>query len=183
LTIICEHDILLIANRRSINIDGGDAAMRERVCFKSKKNVHEGWKTITRKRMEQVADELLRDFNQEDRIYTEQQLERKIRLEQSRYSNQNVITIPNEAAEYLLRKQVELMVQSAKLSKLQGAILVLTLEGLTVHEIATSTKIPHHIVARTLRIARYRISKAHSPYDGLYEVYWNEVHRYVYRKH
>jgi hypothetical protein len=156
--------------------------MREKEDLKGKEDTQIDWKILTCEQVEQAADELLRNLNSEHRIYTEKQLARKTRLERMKLPDLDDTTMPTEAAEYLLRGQIELMVQSARLSKFQGAVLTLALEGQTMQEIATSSKIPYHTIARTIRIARSRVAKVHSPYDGLYEVYWHEVHRYVYRK-
>ncbi|MEN6371123.1 MAG: LuxR C-terminal-related transcriptional regulator [Armatimonadota bacterium] len=136
-----------------------------------------------RQMLEEAADELLREAaGGRKRVYTEKQLARKIRLESKRIPDAGECCLPTEALDYLLRKQIKLMIDCSRLSKLQAAVLFMILEGYSLTEIAQNYDISYDSVRRALRIARNKLSRRSSPYDGLYEVYWSEVHRYIYRK-
>ncbi|MEN6521256.1 MAG: sigma factor-like helix-turn-helix DNA-binding protein [Armatimonadota bacterium] len=133
--------------------------------------------------LEEAADEMLREeAGGRKRVYTEKQLARKIRLESKRIPDAGECCLPAEALDYLLRKQISLMIDCSRLSKLQAAVLFMVSEGYSLTEIAKDFDISYDSVRRALRTARSRLSRNNSPYDGLYEVYWSEVHRYIYRK-
>ena len=140
------------------------------------------WRREARRQLENEADRLLRETNDGVRTYTERQLARKIRLETPKLPEIEETALPNEAVEYLLRRQVELLVDSARLSRLQAAVLSLALQGWSTRQISARFGIPYTTTKRLLASGRRRIARSPSPYDGLYEVYWSEVHRYVYRR-
>ena len=142
----------------------------------------EDWRDDARRDLEKAADRLLAGTSRGPRVYTERALARKIRLERARLPEAEVTAMPQPAADYLVRRQLELVAQQAGLTRLQAAVLALAVEGLGAVEIAREFGISHYAVQRQLRIARRRIAAAHSPYDGLFEVYWHEVHRCVYHK-
>lgn len=134
--------------------------------------------------LEEAADILLREAADDERkrVYTERQMARKMRLESKRILEAGECCLPTEVTDYLLKKQIRLMIDCSRLSKLQAAVLCLTVEGHSLGEIAGNFEIPYDSVQRALRVARRKLSRNNSPYDGLYEVYWSEVHRYIYRK-
>ncbi len=131
---------------------------------------------------DETADQLLMDESDGTRVYTERQLARKIRLEDRRIPEMDETAIPKLAADYLVRKQLAQMAHSATLSKAQAALLALAVEGWSPVDISRRFDIPYDEVLRRLRIIRKRLQSGGSPWDGLYEVYWQEVHRYVYRR-
>jgi hypothetical protein len=116
------------------------------------------------------------------RVYTERQLARKCRLEQARLPEIEETAMPRLAADYLARQQVMLLVESARLTKLQASLLGHLVEGWQLADISREYGIPYTELVRRYRILRRKIEAGGSPYDGLYEVYWREVHRHVYRK-
>ena len=141
------------------------------------------WRDKTRIELEEAADRIITELgDSRQRIYSERQLARKIRLEEARMSEVEETSLPPLAVDYIIHEQARLLISAAKLNKLQGAVLILVLEGFSVIDISCKFSIPCCLVERELRRARNRIKRARSPYDGLYEVYWSEVHRYVYRK-
>jgi len=145
-------------------------------------STHNDWREDTRRKLEQEADRLLTELVDGTRPYTERQLARKIRLEESRLPETDETAVPQVVVDYLLKRQAELLASSARLSRLQAAALALALQGLSARQIAVRIRIPYGMVRRALRAARRRIASRPSPYDGLYEVYWSEVNRYIYRK-
>ena len=135
-----------------------------------------------RKLLEEEADRLLIDYRDNLRTYSERALARKIRLENERLPEVEETRTSNVVTDYLLHRQIELLIGCARLSKLQASVLSLALSGWHPAEISSRFGISYQIVKRALRIAQSRIAGNSSPYDGLYEVYWQEVNRYVYRK-
>jgi len=141
------------------------------------------WRKEAAEQLEEASDRLLCELAGDGvKCYTEKQLSRKIRLEDKRLPESDGCYIPSEAYDYLLHSQIRLMVEGAKLSKLQASVLELALLGYRVKEIAEEYGISAKTIESALRSARFKLSRTRSPYDGLYEVYWSEVHRYVYRK-
>lgn len=137
----------------------------------------------TLQQMEQDADEILKKPDRHTRTYTEKQLARKIRLEDRRMTVVDETSVPAVVVDYLLAGQLKLMVETARLTKLQAAVLGFSMLGWTTVEMAYYFDISPIRVKRARKSAQRRISRGGSPYDGLYEVYWSEVRRYVYRKH
>lgn len=141
------------------------------------------WRREAMEQLEEASDKLLSEQTGDGaRCYTEKQLSRKIRLEDKRLPVSDGSYIPSEAYDYLLHSQMRLMVEGAKLTKLQASALELALLGYKAREIAEAYGISAKTIESALRAARSKLSRSRSPYDGLYEVYWSEVHRYVYRK-
>ena len=131
---------------------------------------------------EEAADAFLKEALQGVNVYTERQLARKIRLENARLPEVEETTMPPRTADYLVRQQLKLMVESARLTKPQAALLALVVEGWRLIDISEHYAIPYEDVLRRFRIVCWKIKKGGSPYDGLYEVYWREVNRHIYRK-
>lgn len=145
-------------------------------------NVEERERVTENTTIEEVADELLLQDGSDVRVYTERQLARKMRLEKDRLQDVEETAIPVEAADYLVRRQVELMTESGGLTKLQSAVLAHVIDGWQLIDIARHYGMGLDRLKRQYRIALERIERGGSPWDGLYEVYWREVHRYVYRR-
>lgn len=116
------------------------------------------------------------------RIYSEQSLARKMRIEAERSEVIHETAMPDAAANYLLSQQIWHYVKTRALTRLQASVLSLSLRGWGARDIASEFRIPYSAVERALRVAKWRIARGESKYDGLYEVYWREVHRYIYRK-
>lgn len=135
----------------------------------------------THEQLESAADALLAEMDDGAKTYTEKALARKIRIEDKRLDELEELATPKVAIDYLMISQVQLLINSAKLTKLQGAMLVMALYGWDPNDISHKFNLPYDRVIRLLRITRGRVARGGSPYDGLYEVYWSEVHRYVYR--
>lgn len=141
------------------------------------------WCEKARIDLEEVADRLLAETHGPGRrAYTERQLARKIRLEDRRMIEVEETSLPTVVVDYILREHARLLVSSAVLSKLQAAVLTLSIRGLRPIDIAAEFGVPYWLVDRALRQARARLMDGSSPYEGLYEVYWSEVHRYIYRR-
>ena len=138
--------------------------------------------TRTSGNAEARADEILKGVGGGIRVYTEKALARKIRLEAARLPEADETAMPREAAEYLVRRQVALLVRSARLSRLQAAVLALVVEGWSLSDIARRFGIHYRKAARVYHRARIRIESGGSPWDGLYEVYRMEVRRCIYRR-
>lgn len=132
--------------------------------------------------LEKAADDLLKVVNGEMRTYTDRHLARKMRLERLRLPELNELSTPSEAESYLFEQEIRSMVDTGRLTKLQGAILMLVFEGISILGISLQFGLTPHRVRQVLKAARKRLTTGGSPYDGLYEVYWQEVNRYVYRK-
>lgn len=141
------------------------------------------WRDEARQSLEAAADALLAELGDEVRVYSEQALSRKMRIEAGRMAEVEETATPEVVIDFLLRRQIELLTDSARLNKLEASVLGLAIQGWKPFEIAERFGLALDTVCRVLRIARRKISKVSSPYDGLYRVYWQEVHRYVYRKH
>jgi DNA-binding CsgD family transcriptional regulator len=136
----------------------------------------------TMQQLEEEADGILEGLDGSMRVYSEKQLARKIRLEECRMPVVGETDLPAEVADYLLACQLRHMIETARLTRLQGAVMGCVLMGWSAEEIASRFGIALQKVKRALKAARRRIAQRGSHYDGLYEVYWSEVHRYVYRK-
>lgn len=136
-----------------------------------------------RQDVESAADAILLESGDGVKIYSERALERKMRIEAKRMPDMEETSLPHVVIDYLLHSQIELLMGSAVLTRFQAAVLELAIQGWQPAQIADDFHIPLHIVKRTLSIARRKVSQRRSCYDGLYQVYWQEVHRCIYRKH
>lgn len=114
--------------------------------------------------------------------YTERGIARKVRLERARLLELDETAFPSEATEYIFRAWFQQLVESARLSKLQAAILGLSAEGWTARQVSRQFGMKRAKVRWHLSMARKKLACGGSPYDGLWGVYWQEVHRYIYRK-
>ena len=148
----------------------------------ARKSQFTDWRDQARAELEETANQLLAELSDgEGRVYTERQLARKMQLEAERMPEVEETASPSIVVDHILREHTKLLISSAKLNKLQAAVLTIALSGLRVVDIAIEYDIPYWLVDSTLRQAQIKLKNKHSPYDGLYEVYWSEVHRYVYR--
>lgn len=132
--------------------------------------------------LEETADSLVAKETQYARIYSEKALARKIRLERSRTLDFDETALPDSAAHYILKSHIKIAISSAPLTKFQSAVIALEMMGWSAKDISERFRLPYHKIIRTIRIARRKISRGVSPYDGLWEVYWSEVRRRGYRR-
>ncbi len=144
--------------------------------------IHPTTRTEDQKLFEEIADSFLSPQSKDVRIYTEQALARKIRQERRRMQDFDETAIPESAAAYILKRQIELTIASAGLTRFQAAVMTMAMMGWNATDIAARFGLPYHKILRALRISRRKIKKGSSPYYGLWEVYWSEVMRRGYRK-
>jgi DNA-binding CsgD family transcriptional regulator len=119
----------------------------------------------------------------ETRIYDEQALVRKMRNELARLPEVREEQVPNDVIEYLIERHIEQKLDSARLSPREYVICGLHLLGCSPGEIASLLHLSRQHTRRLLKRALFKVAKRRkkSKYDGLYEVYWQEVNRTVYR--
>ncbi len=132
--------------------------------------------------LETEADELLKESSDGERTYTERQLARKIRTQDQQTPLVDDSAASIEGKQYLIRRQLLEAVQSAHLTRLQAVVVGLWLRGFSASDIAEKYEMKSNSVSKVLKRAQRRIANICSPYDGLYEVYWSEVNRCIYRK-
>jgi hypothetical protein len=117
------------------------------------------------------------------RLFTEAGLQRKIRSDARRSQEICVDDIPSEILDYLFDQWIASQLSGCRLTRLQRVVYELHLRGLSIMEIANQTGQSRRHVPTTLRIAREQARKRQpDKYDGLQEVYWQEVRRHIYRK-
>ncbi len=136
---------------------------------------------------EKVADALLEAvgaFSEENGIYTDAQLTRKMRLERNRLPEIEECGLPEEVTAELVERRIDELISLSGMCVSQEAVFRLHLCGLSLKQIANSLKISPHKVEFRLRIAKRRIRSAYKEckYAGWYEVYLSEVHRPIYRR-
>jgi len=117
------------------------------------------------------------------RLFTETGLQVKIRREARRFPEICVDDIPSEILEYLFDRWIARHLSGCRLTRLQRAVYELHLRGLSITEIAEQMGQSRQCVQTTLLIAQeQRRQRRPDKYDGLQEVYWQEVRRHIYRK-
>lgn len=136
--------------------------------------------------LESAADELLFNCNCIGRahgIYTQKQLDRKIRDEEARLPNLDKAGISSELVEYLCERQIDELIDTANLSSVQEIIYRLDVAGLSLITISATLEIKHQTIEVHLRRARRKVRAAYRQgrYAGWYEVYLSEVNRPAYR--
>lgn len=136
----------------------------------------------TEESLEELADEILAKLDDGPRTYSERALSRKIRRENARLPEVEETEVPCVVVDYLLQKQIQLLIDSCKISRTQASILALSIHGWKVIDISLEFKIPYPTVLQLIERTRRKLAQTRSPYDGLYEVYWGEVNRYIYRR-
>ena len=135
--------------------------------------------------LEAEADRLLAEhsFELHDvRLFTQRRLERKIRNELRRLPHAGQETLPAVVCEYILERHIRLLLEGIDLSGLQRSTYALYVWGLRPSEIAGRLGVSPRRAARAIVAAGRAIGAGRFRYAGLYEVYWSEVHRCVYRK-
>ncbi|MDO8585572.1 MAG: hypothetical protein Q7T82_00880 [Armatimonadota bacterium] len=115
------------------------------------------------------------------RLFTERKLLRKILREAEWAPRTAEDGLPDEVFDYLIERHMS-HIKAAGLTRLQLRIYELFLRGMAVTEIASRLRLSRQRVSKAIQAARSEALKRRSKYEGLQEVYWREVRRYVYRK-
>jgi len=112
-------------------------------------------------------------------IYTQAQIDRKIRDERERIPTISEAGVSREVLSYLVDRQVDDLIDAAGLNALQEVIFRLYLTGLDCASMAATLGIKRRAMARRLRVVRRKVGKAYveGKYAGWYEVYLSEVKR------
>lgn len=136
--------------------------------------------------LEQAADAILAAegaLGNKTGIYTQAQIERKMRVEQRRLQVVDEGAIRNDTIEYLLQCQVDNLVDVSRLTPIQEICYRLHIDGLTCRDISTTLHLKFHTTANHLRSARKKVRAAvrDGKYAGWYEVYISEVNRHGHR--
>lgn len=134
--------------------------------------------------IEEAADIILESSGSLGRtqgIYTQTQLDRRIRLER-----EHDVCEPNldkEMVDYLVERQVTDLIDAAGLTAIQEIIYRLHVSGFNVRNMAATLGIKRRTAASRLQAARRKIRAAYKEgkYAGWYEVYLSEVNRPAYR--
>ena len=135
--------------------------------------------------VEAIADELIgRNSFMSDgtRILTERQLMRKIKDEFRCLPEVPLDGLPPDAIEYVIERHIALLLKNIKLTGFQREAYVLHLQGWAASDIAAHVGISRQRVNDAILFARRETLRVRDKYAGLHEVYWREVHRYIYRK-
>jgi DNA-directed RNA polymerase specialized sigma24 family protein len=136
--------------------------------------------------LEALADRELsaQGFNLEDtKLFTEKGLQRKAWREARQWPEICADDIPEQVLEYLFDQWVAQQLSGCRLTRPQRAVYELHLRGLSIAEIAAGTGQNRQQVSTMILLARKQARKRRpSNYDGLQEVYWQEVRRHIYRK-
>ena len=134
---------------------------------------------------EEIADGIIRDCGgAKIGLYSERQLARKMRDESTRLSHIAEAEFPTIASAFLFERLVIRVLWESGLSALERKVCGMLLSGYTRSEIARRLGMSKQRVGYLfLRIrAAIEARPRYDPYFGLYEVYWAEVNRYIYRK-
>lgn len=116
-------------------------------------------------------------------VYSEEQLNRKIRLEQRRMPVVSEDTPPDNFCHYVGARHVSLLMRNAKLSPLERKVFMLSLYGASLSQMANAAGVSRASISRTTAVIKRKLRSAvNDKYHGLHEVYWSEVRRHIYRK-
>lgn len=112
-------------------------------------------------------------------IYSNAQLQRKIRDEQKRLPELTEKSIPDETVEYLVQAQINDLIDAANLTVIQEIIYRLYISGTEVRYIATACGRKSKTIFKQLKVIKRKITAAHEEgiYAGWYEVYLSEINR------
>ena len=135
--------------------------------------------------LEAQADQILSAHGSEldgARLFSEKRLLRKMRRELDYRPHVAEDDPPEEVIGYLIERHISQALQVTGLTRLQLKVYELFLRGVSISEITRRLKLSPQRIRMALQTARSHARKTRGKYDGLYEVYWSEVRRYVYRK-
>lgn len=132
--------------------------------------------------LEMIADVLLMSTGRDKMqpVFSEAQLERKRR----RAAKAEECTAPAfpEGCGMSDIAEVEELLNEAHLSDREKSAWKMRFEGYCVSEIARSLQVSSPTIERLLRSAEYRIRSVRQGFFGFNEVYYREIHRYIYRQ-
>jgi len=132
--------------------------------------------------LEEEADALLGRlliFGRNSGVYSNTQLNRKIRNEQKCLPEFVEHGVSGEVMDYLVEAQINDMIDAANLTALQEIIYRLYVSGLDIRHIATVLGKKTRIIYGRLETIKRRVRTAYQEgrYAGWYEVYLSEVRR------
>lgn len=132
--------------------------------------------------LERMADGLLKasgELGSRSGIYTQAQLDRKIRNERERMPVVEETGFPQDAADRLVEQGIDELIDVSRLSVRQEIVFRLHVCGFSCRDIAATLKIQRRRTAALLRAAKRRVREAYNEgrYAGWYEVYLSEVRR------
>jgi DNA-binding NarL/FixJ family response regulator len=112
-------------------------------------------------------------------VYTQVQLDRKIRNENNRLPETDECAVPSETAEYLLERQLDDLLDVSGLTTFEEIIFRLRFTGMTMKDIAGELGLDPLRTVLALKTARRKVRTAYEEgkYAGWYEVYLSEVNR------
>lgn len=142
---------------------------------------------VTGTDLELAADELLARhaaLSGDSGIYSQVQLDRKMRNENKRLPRMAEAGISADAFDVLLENRVEELVDAAGLTAVQEVIYRLHVAGFSPRRIAAIAGIGQGLLERRLRTVKRKVRAAYVDgiYAGWYEVYLSEVNRPAYRR-
>lgn len=117
------------------------------------------------------------------RVYSEKQLDRKMRDEHARLP-----VVSEDAPSDRLCRSIELrylafVARTAKLSPIERKVFILGVNRASLRQIAAILGISRQRAAGLLFKVKCKLARVkRSKYYGLHEVYWQEVRRNIYRK-
>ena len=135
--------------------------------------------------LESAADELLakEGFALGDiPLLTERGLLRKMRREMDRAPVLPEDALSEQECEYLIERYIRQLGKDKKLTRMQLRVYELFLRRLPLSDIAQRLGLTRQRVRHALQTARSHEDNKQGKYDGLQQIYWREVRRYVYRK-
>lgn len=117
-------------------------------------------------------------------LYTQTQLDRKIRTERKRTQRVAEAGISEEMIDVLVERRMEELIDVASLTVVQEIIYRLHVAGFGRRRMARVLGIRRETAERRLRTVKRRIRAAYEEgrYAGWYEVYLSEVNRPAYRR-
>jgi DNA-binding CsgD family transcriptional regulator len=132
--------------------------------------------------LERIADELLRaagDLGGTSGIYTQAQLDRKIRNERERLPALEDLGLPQGTADSLVEQGIEELIDVSRLTVRQEIAFRLHVSGFSCRDIAATLNIQRNRAAALLGAAKRKVRAAYNEgrYAGWYEVYLSEVRR------
>lgn len=135
---------------------------------------------------EQAADELLGRYVTSavtDGIYTQIQLDRKMRDERKRLPSIPEQGVADEVVDYLVERQIEELIEVAGLSAMQEIVYRLHIGGLDQRQISVALGVKRRTIEERLRSVKRKVRAAYTEgkFAGWYEVYLSEVNRPAYR--
>ena len=132
--------------------------------------------------MEDAADAMLAAhgaLGRKNGIYTQRQLDRKIRNESARLETMKEGGVDDNTADYLAASQIDDLVEVSNLTAFQEICYRMYLAGFNQTDIAVLLGIRRQTISKRLAAARSKVMKAYCEgrYAGWYEVYLSEVRR------